>query len=168
MTVYVHFYRFSEHTINPHTNLYNLASRRPRLLRAWDPVVPYNYCFWSPWLWGYFSSGGNECGGLGIVLFKKAACLEPRSLIHVVYKPCTGSYVFIIPRTNGQGRNVSINSISSTHLPGQQQDGYPCGGQVTAGAHNPERATPILGLCHSPFTYQFIFRHILGHFLQRK
>ena len=37
---------------------------------------------------------------------------EPPSLIHVVYKPCTGSYVFIIPRMKGQG------SISNTHLPG--------------------------------------------------
>ena len=51
MTVYVHFNRFIELTINPHTNLYNLASRKPRLLRAWEPLVPYNYCFWSPWLW---------------------------------------------------------------------------------------------------------------------
>ena len=49
--VCVHFYRFMELTINPHTNLYNLASGKPRLLRAWDPLVPYNYCFWSPWLW---------------------------------------------------------------------------------------------------------------------
>ena len=32
------------------------------------------------------------------------------------------------------------------------------------GAHNPERATPILGLYHGVFTDQFIFRHILGHF----
>ena len=36
------------------------------------------------------------------------------------------------------------------------------------GAHNPERATPILGLCHGVFTDQFIFRHILGHFFPRK
>ena len=108
MTVYVIFYRFIEHTINPHTNLYNLASRRPRLLRAWDPVVPYNYCFWSPWLWG----------GVGSTLFKTAAFQSNRrSLIHVVYKACTDSYVFIIPRMKGQGRNVPINSISNTHLP---------------------------------------------------
>ena len=32
------------------------------------------------------------------------------------------------------------------------------------GAHNPERATPILGLCHGVFTDRFIFRHILGQF----
>ena len=37
-----------------------------------------------------------------------------------------------------------------------------------AGAHNPERATPILGLCHGVFTDQFIFRHILGHFFPPK
>ena len=36
------------------------------------------------------------------------------------------------------------------------------------GAHNPERATPIPGLCHSVFTDQFILRHILGHFFLRK
>ena len=36
------------------------------------------------------------------------------------------------------------------------------------GTHNPERATPILGLCHGVFTDQFIFRHILGHFFPRK
>ena len=33
-----------------------------------------------------------------------------------------------------------------------------------SGAHNPDRATPILGLCHGVLTDQFIFRHILGHF----
>ena len=32
------------------------------------------------------------------------------------------------------------------------------------GAHNPELATPMLGLCHGVFTDQFIFRHIVGHF----
>ena len=37
-----------------------------------------------------------------------------------------------------------------------------------SGAHNPERATPILGLCHGVFTDQFIFGHILGHFFPRK
>ena len=37
-----------------------------------------------------------------------------------------------------------------------------------SGAHNSERATPILGLCHGVFTDQFIFRHILGHFFPRK
>ena len=31
-----------------------------------------------------------------------------------------------------------------------------------------ERVTPILGLCHGRFTDQFIFRHILEHFLPRK
>ena len=37
------------------------------------------------------------------------------------------------------------------------------------GAHNPERATPILGLCHEGvFTDHFIFRHILGHFLPQE
>ena len=35
---------------------------------------------------------------------------------------------------------------------------------VFSGAHNSERATPILGLCHGVFTGQFIFRHIFGHF----
>ena len=38
-----------------------------------------------------------------------------------------------------------------------------------SGAHNPERATLILGLCHDgAFTDQFIFRHILGHFLPQE
>ena len=37
-----------------------------------------------------------------------------------------------------------------------------------AGAHKPERTTPMLGLCHSVFTDQFIFRHILRHFFSRK
>ena len=32
----------------------------------------------------------------------------------------------------------------------------------------PERATPILGLCHGVFTDRFIFRHILGQFFPRK
>ena len=36
------------------------------------------------------------------------------------------------------------------------------------GTHNPERATPILGLCHGVFTDQFILRHILGHLFPRK
>ena len=36
------------------------------------------------------------------------------------------------------------------------------------GAHNPERATPILGLRHGVFTDQFSFRYILGYFLPRK
>ena len=35
-------------------------------------------------------------------------------------------------------------------------------------AHNPERATPMLRLCHGVFTDQFIFRHILGHFFPQK
>ena len=35
-------------------------------------------------------------------------------------------------------------------------------------AHNPERATPVLGLYHGIFTDQFIFRNILGHFFPRK
>ena len=39
---------------------------------------------------------------------------------------------------------------------------------MAAGAHDPERATPILGLCHGVFTDRFIFRHILGHFFPRK
>ena len=30
------------------------------------------------------------------------------------------------------------------------------------GAHNPELATPMLGLCHGVFMDQFIFRHIVG------
>ena len=38
---------------------------------------------------------------------------------------------------------------------------------LKSGDHNPERATPILGLCHSVFTDQFIFRHILGHFFPK-
>ena len=29
-----------------------------------------------------------------------------------------------------------------------------------SGAHNPERATPILGLCHGAFMNQFIFRQV--------
>ena len=37
-----------------------------------------------------------------------------------------------------------------------------------AGAHNPEWATPILGLCHGVFTDQFIIRHVLGHFFPVK
>ena len=41
-------------------------------------------------------------------------------------------------------------------------------GWRTAGAHIPERATPILGLCYGVFTDQFIFRDILGHFFPRK
>ena len=36
--------------------------------------------------------------------------------------------------------------------------------RVEAGEHNPERATPILGLCHSVFTNWFIFRYICTHF----
>ena len=36
------------------------------------------------------------------------------------------------------------------------------------GTHNPERATPILGLCHGVFADQFILWHILGHFFSRK
>ena len=36
------------------------------------------------------------------------------------------------------------------------------------GAHNPARATPILGLCHGVFTDWFIFRHILGQIFPRK
>ena len=39
---------------------------------------------------------------------------------------------------------------------------------VIAGDHNPEWATPIVGLCHGGFTDQFIFRHILGHFFPWK
>ena len=39
---------------------------------------------------------------------------------------------------------------------------------LQAEAHNPERATPILGLCHGVFMDQFIFRHILGDFFPRK
>ena len=33
--------------------------------------------------------------------------------------------------------------------------------RAKAEAHNPERATPILGLCHGVFTDRFSFRHIL-------
>ena len=32
---------------------------------------------------------------------------------------------------------------------------------VITGAHNPERATPILGVCHGVFTDQFILGHAL-------
>ena len=39
---------------------------------------------------------------------------------------------------------------------------------IHAAAHNPERATPTLGLCHGVFTDRFIFRHILGQFFTRK
>ena len=39
---------------------------------------------------------------------------------------------------------------------------------VHTAAHNPERATPTLGLRHGVFTDQFIFRHILGEFFSRK
>ena len=38
---------------------------------------------------------------------------------------------------------------------------------MRTGAHNPERATLILGLCHGVFTDRFIFRHILGHLFPR-
>ena len=52
---------------------------------------------------------------MGSILFKRAAFQSnPRSLIHVVYKACTGSYVFIIPRMKGQDRNVPINSPYQT------------------------------------------------------
>ena len=40
--------------------------------------------------------------------------------------------------------------------------------RVHTAAHNPERATPTLGLCHGVFTDRFIFRHILGQFFSRK
>ena len=40
--------------------------------------------------------------------------------------------------------------------------------RVHTAAHNPERATPTLGLCHGVFTDRFIFRHILGQFFTRK
>ena len=40
--------------------------------------------------------------------------------------------------------------------------------QTQVCCRKPERATPILGLCHCVFTDQFIFRHILGHFSPRK
>ena len=36
------------------------------------------------------------------------------------------------------------------------------------GAHNPERETSILALCHGVFTNQFVFRYIEGHFFPRK
>ena len=39
---------------------------------------------------------------------------------------------------------------------------------IHAAAHNPERATLKLGLCHGVFTDLFIFRHILGQFFTRK
>ena len=39
---------------------------------------------------------------------------------------------------------------------------------LQAGAHNPERANPILGLCHGGFSDRFIFRHILRQFFPRK
>ena len=39
---------------------------------------------------------------------------------------------------------------------------------TNTGAHNQERATPTLGLCHGVFTDQFIFRYILRHFFPRK
>ena len=32
---------------------------------------------------------------------------------------------------------------------------------VITGAHNPELAAPILGLCHGVFTHQFILGHAL-------
>ena len=35
-------------------------------------------------------------------------------------------------------------------------------------AHNHERASPLLGLCHGLFTDQFIFRYILEPFYLRK
>ena len=37
-----------------------------------------------------------------------------------------------------------------------------------SGAHNPQKATPILRLCYGVFTDRFIFRHILGQFFARK
>lgn len=36
--------------------------------------------------------------------------------------------------------------------------------RLLLGAHKPERATPILGLCHGVFNEQFIFRFITEHF----
>ena len=36
-----------------------------------------------------------------------------------------------------------------------------------SGAHNPQKATPILRLCYGVFTDRFIFRHILGQFFAR-
>ena len=39
---------------------------------------------------------------------------------------------------------------------------------MMTGAHNAERATPTLDLCHGVFTDQFIFRRILGHFFSQK
>ena len=37
-----------------------------------------------------------------------------------------------------------------------------------SGADNPQKATPILRLCHGVFTDRFIFRHILGQFFCAK
>ena len=58
---------------------------------------------------------------------------------------------------------VKTISSNSPSFPPRSRVDY-----LQPGAHNPERATPIQGLCHGVFTDQFIFRHILGHFLQRK
>ena len=126
MTVYVHFNRFIELTINPHTNLYNLASRKPRLLRALDPLVPYNYCFWSPWLWDVsLAEEMNEEGWGG------TSKLDP-CRIQTLHR------FLRIHNSTDEGPRLHIKHAltrSLFTLIGQQQDGYPCGGQVTAGAH---------------------------------
>ena len=59
------------------------------------------------------------------------------------------------------GQNVTQDSGQNAAQVDGQND-------LQTGAHNPERATPILGLCHSVFTDRFIFRHILEHFFLQK
>ena len=36
------------------------------------------------------------------------------------------------------------------------------------GAHNPEWASPILGICHGSFTNRYIFRYLVEHFFSLK
>ena len=61
-----------------------------------------------------------------------------------------------------------IITVSALQTGQPASAGDPICQRVHTAAHNPERATPKLGLCHGVFTDRFIFRHILGQFLRRK
>ena len=69
-----------------------------------------------------------------------------------------------IPKAHGSSHgpvpHVSIHSISP------HQISTPI--ITVSGAHNPEHATPLLGLCQGVFTDRFNFRRILGQFFPRK
>ena len=54
--------------------------------------------------------------------------------------------------TSNAGALISVEAYNWTRKTAQS---------MAAGAHNPERTTPILGLCHGVYTDRFIFRHIL-------